>query len=463
MTTEKQDIWVGDVPPANPKLREIWISTALADVRFPSHPGQTYFTADTGASIAQQEPNVWLYRNKLYMLTSGQQLFVADSPVGPWTYKGFVYGNGTGGEAGFAAHAGFYIENEILYLFYCTLGANYKCASVPLSVLASNTPSVGWTNLGNILPNAAGLPTLYAANSWGNSCVFKIGAEYRMLVEALYTGESYLAILCTSQSILGPWKVDSYPIRTLNPNLIRMLNPDNQNVSSPAGVGPEGYNFLASSGTCIYENDKLVMIWHGGAISAGEGGVRSETYRSFSYDGGYTWETDNGGYPVYKRIHHTYEIDQVADPCCVNINGTWWAYWTCASNTDNRFVIRGAPLSPTMKIWNGITWDVVDQQGGSSTWRGLIYKTRYAIGGGSYVEPFGEYPVDPGATAGFSFVLPVASQENEVRVHNITTGVGTIAVTARAGDTMLGTNAAIAVGQTVTFYCRKAGYWCRAA
>ena len=214
-----------------------------------------------------------------------------------------------------------------------------------------------------------------------------------------------------------------------------------------------------------------MAIFHGSEASYG-GLAPSEIYRAFSQDNGLTWTTDNGGYPVYCRKHHQYELDQVADPCAVWINGVWWCFWTAADNNKNKFYVRGAPLAPTMKIWDGFGWAPVDQLGGGpllAASREFVPRGRYGAGiagsgsGGTTppVFAFDDLPVDAGTTANAPVTLPSAAAGTAVRVHNITTGSGTVAVVAGSGDTIAATNGALTKGQTATFYCRATGAWCR--
>ena len=171
----QQSISVGPTPPA-PGYNALWLSTALADARFPSHPGQTLFTFDTGS--AMQEPNLWVYGNQVFMLISGQYLFVANDPRGPWVSKGLVLSN--------AYHAGMWIENGILYLYYWggAGDSNLHCAYNSLANLAGTSPSAGWT-ASVILPNANGLPANVVANGWGNTAMIKYNGQYRLFVEYL--------------------------------------------------------------------------------------------------------------------------------------------------------------------------------------------------------------------------------------------------------------------------------------
>ena len=197
-----QAISVGPTPPA-PGYNALWLSTALADARFPSHPGQTLFTFDDGT--ANQEPNVWVYNGQVFMLTSGQKLWVANDPRGPWTAKGTVLAN--------AYHAGMWIETVVgvptIYLFYWpgSGATTLKCSYNTLAQLAGGSPSSGWTNVGTILPNANSIPGgLTSTYTFGNTAMVKVGSQYRLFVEWLDPQEAHWqTMLFQSASPTGPF------------------------------------------------------------------------------------------------------------------------------------------------------------------------------------------------------------------------------------------------------------------
>lgn len=412
------------------------------------------FTFDTG--VAQQEPNVWTYGGYVWMLTSGQQLWRATDPRGPWTGLGYVLGNGQGGESVFAAHAGLYIEGTTLYLTYHPMGTG----NLALATADMSAPTV-WTKYGTLLPNAAGLPSGVSVDSQGNSTMIKYQGRYLLFYEAIYGTNSWQTAMFSASSPFGPWKMEAAPLRTLNAWMALRTNPGTETITAPANVDPEGYMSTCSVGPIIEENGQLTMLYHSQGISVG-GTTASEIYRAASTDGGFTWTVDNGGWPLYRRSHPMYEIDQVADPSVCNFGGVWWAFWTGANNNDGKFYVRCAPLSPTMLMWDGYGWAPVDQVGGyGDSHRGLLTRSRYAVGSGSPIFHFDDVPVDPGATAAFALTLPAAALGSEVRVHNISTSTGTVAPAAKAGDTILGSNPAITAGQAAHYFCRRQNYWTR--
>lgn len=472
MDTKLAQTYIGDTPPADLSPSVIWWSTALADARFPASAGQSILVAANKPNT-QSEPNVWEFDGRYYMLTSGQQLFVADDPYGPWTNRGYVLGSGNGGEAEFAAHAGIYIEDGKLYLYYApqVTTTQYRCAWTTLANLAGPTPALGWTLVGQILPNASGRPL--SAGQWGNPAVFKWQGQYRMLVEALYgASQSWQSCTYSAPSPTGPWTLETSVLPGLYPSPALRTNPaDDSFGNSPAITSfAEGYADWCSNGPIYvekdgYGRDRAVMIYHAGPQSGGGESFISHFYRAFSYDGGLTWDIDFGGFPIWTCQHPAHEMNGVGDPFVVRFKDSWWCFWSAGNDRESKTCIRAAPLAPTPKRWNGTSWDPCEWAPRPSFEREFIPRTRYGVFGGTKVFPFDSLPCDPGATANQPVTLPPAFTGNRVRVNNITTGVGTVLVgpgTYNAvADVILGANPALTSGQVATYICERQGYWSR--
>lgn len=468
LNTVVANVVVGPETPPPTANNLVWVSTALADARFPQHPGDTQVVLDGGTSTAMQEPNVWTYQNAAYILVNyGGAQFVfrkfygpdkpLDDPSVPWTNLGQVLGNGFGGEASPAVHAGLYVEGTDLYAFY----VNSNSSSTTLFVARSNmaTPTV-WAKLGAVLTKTGGV--LNGLSGFGNSAVFKdTNGVYTLLFEGLFgsASDGWLTGMAECASISGTYTVVAGNLPSLSKAQVYGTT-----LAAPYPVPTngflEGQRAFYSCGPVVYENGQYVQLFHGGEVSSGDTTPQSEIYRATSKNK-YLWQVDLYGYPVHRRNDHRWEIDQCADIFPVNIDGVWWGFWTAASNQNGRFVVKMAPLSPTTKVYSGGVWVALHQQGGDgSSTRGLRERTRYAISG-QPLYPFDDVAIDPGTTVGFGVVLPYASKGCEVRMANTAAATGTIAVTAQSGDTILGVNAAITVGQLVTYKCLRQGFWCR--
>ena len=453
-------IYVGSTPPTDPVANPIWISTALADARFPGHPGETYVAYQPPVSQPSvQEPNVWVYRGIWYMLANNagaQYLYTAPNPRGPWTQIQNVLGAGVGGEASDAVHAGLYTENEVVYLFYTSnnVGRRSQCFLAVASMAAlANAPGTAFKYAGIVLQSAGGvLPGLTA---FGNFACIKNDNEYWLYFEATYgsASDSFVTGLAVGSALQGTFIVRNGLLYSMAP--MQYFGMTDQIPFPPVPASStelEGYRSFYAAGPVFYENNQFVQLFHSGQIAIGDGGPNSDLYRGTSVDG-MQWRVDLWGYPIYAKTDIRFELDQAADIFPVQSpNGAWWAFWAAAWNPAGRFCIKCCPLSPTMKMWDGYNWIQVDQTPPPTLSRQLMRRPRYATTG-QPVFPFDDLPVDPGATAGFSVVLPPGAVSMQIAISNISTGVGTVAVTPSGTDVILGTNAAINPGECAVFKC----------
>jgi hypothetical protein len=473
---------IGPTPPSDVSGKTAWLSTALANARCPDHPGQSYVVYDSGTSV--QEPGAWYYNGRWYLLvnSSNLRLLWATDPRGPWTNMGVVLGIASTADTAGVVHPSVFVDGDNLYVYYVnTAGSTFaRVASSTLarmeSVALGTTPLVSaftaavtiLTKAGNVLPNLA---------LFGNFSVAKIGGEYILYYEATLGsgGDSWITSTAACATPTGTFVTRAGPLSSMNPLLTFGTSRDFPAPPAAAIVSGTlaGFNAAYSVGPIFSENGRLVQIYHAGPIGPGEGFSNTELYRASSPDNdGLTWTVDNWGYPLWTRRDNRYEGDQTADPFpAQGPNGIWWLFYAAASNPDGRFVIKAMPLSPTMMMHDGSGWVEVDQTGGAgNAARGLMQRARYPTTGYP-IYPFDDVPIDPGATANFAVTLPTAFYGNEVQLSNVaTTGTyassqtvntGTIAVSARAGDTIYGANAAITPGQTVRYVCRKSKVWCR--
>jgi hypothetical protein len=446
--------YVGDTEPSNPQ-DVLWLSTALRHARFPQHPGDAYVAIDLGAAISVQEPNVWVHDGFAYMTINagGSVLFRTRNPrTGPWERITSVLGGGVGGEAGSVTHPGVFRDGDTLYMYY-TKTPKTQCFLATANV---NTPTV-WTYQSAVLTETATfLPGLA---SFGNFAAYRAAnGKVRLMFEGTFGsgGDSWISGVAESDSPTGPFTILAGALPSLEAS---MYLGGSQAFPTPVPTGSllEGYRQTYGCGPVFFELGGYTTVYHGGQISSGDGGARSELHRATSPDG-INWTVDLGGYPVHQRVDHRWEIDQCADPCPFKFGDVWYCAWTAASNVNSRFVIKVAPLAPSLLIHDGMAWVPVDQQGGNGSTFRMRERSRYTSG---IVFPFDDLPVDPGATANLAVPLPHASQGAEVRVSNITASTGTVLPAAQSGQSILGANAAITAGQMVVYKCLKMGVWVR--
>lgn len=483
-------------PPSDAGANTMWLSQALADARYPDHPGQTFVLYDGGAAAPAQEPNGWYYNGRDYVTCNsggGQTLLVTPNGdyEGDWTKVGVILGvSGTQDTAG-CTHPSLRIDRNgpplpagkgdlggTLYLYYIN-GANgttVKCATTTMAMieqvyLGTLPIANAYISVTSVLTKSATvLPNLSQFGNFGG--IQRPDGTSNLWYEAtLGSGtDSWVSSLAVGPTPNGAFATRGGPMGTLQP-LMTFGFSRNFPTLTGGTTNVTGFQSSYSIGQPYEENGQYVNIYHSGGFGSGDGSPFTEIYRAFSPVGdGQNWKVDNGGYPIYSRRDNRYEGDQVADPAQYQRPyGTWLALWTAASNPDARFVIKAAPLSPTLKIWNANHWVNVDQLGGAgNARRGLMQRGRMAASG-FQIYNYDDCPIDPGATANFPVALPTAFAGNECLLHNVaTTGTygtsttintGTVLPTLRVGDAFFGTHRPMLPGEVRYYFCRKPKVW----
>lgn len=452
----------GPVQPLNPKPQDIWIDTSLAGSRFPAHPGRTSVVFDAGAGLALQEPNLFInpVDGLLYCFVnySGNgRLYRAADPRGPWTALGLVLGGGVGGEALGCIHPSVYVEGNNVYVFYITSGSatTVKVAQATMAALAA-TPTAAFGGQATVYSKAGG--TVPGLAQFGNFSVVKLpSGVYRLYIEATGTNsDSWQTMAAECATINGTYVMRTGVLTSLIPQPVFEQGPGEVPVSA-SNFTVAQYQGMGQTGPIFWENGQYVQIYHAGPDLA----LPTDLYRATSPDG-LTWTIDLWGYAAYDRSDSRWELDQVADPYPVNFNGVWWCFWTAAVNagTNNgRWVVKAAPLSPTMRMWDGGGWVPLDQDAPPKRWRGFFTRTR-TVDSPTPVRPFDIDLCDPSGTANFARVLPPAGPGVRVMAANMSTTTGTLAYSADTNDTIVGGGPVIvAPGEVVWFECARANQW----
>lgn len=453
----------GAVQPVRPQATDLWVDSSLAGSRFPAHPGRTYIAIDGGAGVAVQEPNVFVnpVDGLVYMLCNyggNGRLFRSSGPRGPWTSLGNVIGGGVGGEAAGVIHPSVYIEGSTLYVFYITAsGATIvKVASATLAALSA-TPTTAFGGQATVYSKAGG--TVPGLNSFGNFSMVKLpSGTYRLYIEATGTSsDSWQTMTAECATINGTYVMSSGVLTSMIPQWVFENTPLTPGPVSASNFTVAQYSGMSQCGPIFFENGQYVQIYHSGPDLA----LPTDIYRATSPDG-LTWTIDLWGYAAYDRSDQRWELDQVADPYPVNINGVWWCFWTAATNagTNNgRWVIKGAPLSPTMRMYDGSGWVPLDQDGPPKRWRGFFTRTR-TVDSATPIRPFDVDICDPSGTSNFARTLPPASCGVRVMAANMSSTTGTLAYSPDTNDSIVGGSPVIvAPGEVVWFECARTNQW----
>lgn len=452
--TNGLQIAFGPIPPAASGPSVVWLDSSLAGSRFPAHPGRTRVIVDAGTSTPVQEPNAWYYNGVIYLLVNqagASRLYTATNPAGPYTNRGTVLGGGVGGEAASVVHPSLYVEGENLYLYYITStsGLTVRCASATMAAFAAN-PATAWSGVVNVFSKAGGV--VPGLTQFGNFSMAKANGVYNLFIEWQGTGsDSWQTGLASASAPTGTFVTRAGVLGSLDPLFTFGTTPTIDTPANHSSLQMLHARSGGSIGPLIYENGLWTTVYHSGPVGATDGGPQSDIYRATSPDL-INWEVDLQGWAAHPRQDTRFEIDQLADPFPLNINGVWWCFYTAACNPPNRFVVKACPLSPTMRISDGSNWVAIDQDPAPMQQRGLIRRARNNDTSAP-IMPFELVPVDPANTAAFAQSLPRGGVGMRVAVANISTGTGTIQVSASGTDAILGANPAIDPGRKVEFEC----------
>lgn len=337
------------VPPANPAPNQLWLSSALKDLRFPTDPKDRLpVVTKTNAweANAIQEPCSWIANGKFNLLATagnGGILYTScpltSDPTKPanWTK------HPTAVIPAAVNHGSVYVEGSTIYYFG--------------NVEADKTIKVYTSSLSDPLTWSAGttvmtLPAI--ASTFGNTYVVKDGSTYIMLIEYKATSNSRWQIgQASSNTVTGTY--------TLIPGAEVMTSlwadSDHQTAGNP---------------TAYKENGEWVMFYHSSIVW--NGFVPSDVYRATAPSlGSDNWTITDNKLPILTRVTQ-YEVDQVADIDIVRTaSGAAYGFWTGMHNRNGGTGFVGAQhcaaLMPTLKRWDGNTW--VKAQGNNDSSGGI--------------------------------------------------------------------------------------------
>ena len=232
---------------------------------------------------------------------------------GNWTKSGSnpVLGQGGSGYAGAVTGVNVVHVGSTYYCYFYAIGG-----STPLRVATSsdgvtwNTPTIA------IAANAVGWMT-----GWANTYVWNEGGStWKMLVEGMSTGGAWVTNYATSTDGLA-WTVQGAgPVTTL----------------AVSGQTNYGGPWLAAGGAKV--NGRYELWYHAGT------GNYSDIYHAYSTDA-QTW-TQTG----LEFVHNggTYELQQAADACVVEVAGKTYLFYDGVDNGTPASYINVAVLPMTV-------------------------------------------------------------------------------------------------------------------
>lgn len=316
--------------------RRLLLALAGGDGGFPARPeiGRwqrqgAVLTAPSWASPGILEPTVryegagdwrmWFRGGGLHGEgTGGEQIGYATSTDGiAWTDSGAaILGGGVGGEAHptICPHMRTF-GTSTFYLYYTDI------VSHQVSCATSTTGISGFTIAGNI-----GLSLPSGTDEFGHTEVWKEGSTYYALVDAHNTTPSYWpTFLATSSSPTSGWS---------------WLNSGNQlSTMRPATNGTYGAAYVRPESPTM---SGLYECWYHASPVAGN--LVSDLYRAYSSDR-VNW-TQYG--PILQRTGTGYEIDQVADPCLLEVAGTSYMYYDADEAATGICAIKLATIETSL-------------------------------------------------------------------------------------------------------------------
>lgn len=342
------------VAPTSPVNGQVWSSSLVRDMTVPTDPRlrQPILKHDYGwEALALQEVSTWIYGGYIWALyTAGTggpavaQCALTADPTLPasWTKVS------TSGPviSAYLNHGAVLLDGTTLY-YYANKGSTND--SVELYTAAATDPTT-WTRVGSVMSLPSG------SNTFGNtSTPVNDGGTWKMAVEYKVTATGRWQIgIASASSLTGTWTLIT------GSELLDTLWPDSDHQT--AG-GPQLVHEADGTWTMIYHSS---LQWNGL--------LPSDIYRAKSSTlAGNSWTVLDGNRPFVRRVHPTYEIDQVADPeVLVTPSGVTYLFWTGMHNrnvTGSGFpgALHCAAMIPTAKRWDGGAW--VNQQDAGQTTR----------------------------------------------------------------------------------------------
>lgn len=280
--------------------------------------GAVLTATETWEGLGILEPSV-IYESGFKMWYRGGGLHGPNSRVGyatssdglSWSKLGTsaILGDGAGGESNRVICPNVRKFGSTYYVYYSEIDTTVlKCAAS-----ANGTSGFALTDTGLALPTGC----LY----FGNVSVWLDGSTYKALVEAYHDPSSlWKTYYATSSAIATGWSLGNSgnPLTTLSVGGM-WGGPDVQTI-----------------------NGRLES-WYHAAVS---GNTPTDIYRAHSTDA-ITW-TQIAANPVLTHTGSAFEIDQIADPCVLEVSGASYMFYDADDNGTDIAAIKLATFAGTL-------------------------------------------------------------------------------------------------------------------
>lgn len=243
----------------------------------------------------------------------GAQIGYATSADGiTWARSGSnpILGQGIGGEANLTIAPSVCMFGSTYYIYYSEI----TTGKLKVAYSADGITSLTVADTGLALPS--GSPY------FGNNSVWLEGSTYYALVEAYITAAAlWKTYLASSSSATSGWTY---------------LNSGNPLTSLSVGGGfggPDNHHTI----------NGLDHVWYHAATS---GNKPSDLYRAHSSDR-INWTVVRPA-PALTHLGSAYEVDQVADPCVLEVSGASYLYYDADDNATGIAAIKLATFAGTL-------------------------------------------------------------------------------------------------------------------
>lgn len=297
--------------------QEMWRKDGVVMTCSTASPDQR----ETGWSMVQEASLLYISGTWYMYYTGNNKIWRSTSSDGvTWTVAPTtqVLGGGQGGEAGAVAHSGLTKIGSTYYLAYCRGGTELKMC----------TSSDGLTFSGNttILAN----PSWVYGGAMGNLQLVQDGSTYILLFDAKATANAQVwsqGLATSSSPASGFAQVQNSPLNTL---------AGNDFFATPHGHF--GGGFLA----------KVNGVYHIWFHGSGTGDLPSQIYHYYNPSNDFVTWLPFGYQPVVQNTDRGNEVDQVADPWLIEVNGSTYMYYECFDNANHVAKIMRCTYNGTM-------------------------------------------------------------------------------------------------------------------
>lgn len=239
--------------------------------------------------------------------------------------------------------SGVLVEGTTLYIYFGET-SSATASNVYVATATATNPEADTAILGGATPTS--LRTKLAGEDWfGNKCVFKDGATYRMFLDVLFqvayhgvTTSDWFSTQSTSTTPTGAFTRQLFA----GAPILQSLRPGD-------GAGDKGTGYV---GQIVKEGTTYTAVFHGREhLGTSPDSIYRATTTDLATD---SWTIDPE--PLMRRAHRR-EIDQVADPSFVTTtSGVTYMFWEAYDNGSSVSQLMGTRMLPRLMRYDGANW-----------------------------------------------------------------------------------------------------------